>query len=109
MNKLSTEDLGHIQKIKQLLLDKFGDLILSIYCYGSRITRNISDTDFDILILTNRKIDWVCEYEISQIIVRYGIHNDIVFDPQIMFIDEFEIKYAKYPYIQNIKAVNVVV
>lgn len=108
MNKLTDDDQIHIKSIKNLLFQKYGDLIISIYCYGSRVTRNIKDTDFDILILTKTKIDWKTEYEMCQIIVRYGILHDIVFDPQYMSKDEFEIKQAKFPYVQNIKLANVV-
>ncbi|MFA4923138.1 MAG: hypothetical protein WC557_02975 [Ignavibacteriaceae bacterium] len=109
MNKLTDEDQIHINAIKSLLLQKYEGLIISIYCYGSRVTQNVKDTDFDILLLTKTKIDWKTEYEMSQIIVRYGIYHDIVFDPQFMCKDEFELKQAKFPYVQNVKLANVVI
>lgn len=109
MNTIDTEDKTLILNLKKILKKKYGNLIVSIHCYGSRVTQNKKDGDFDILILTNNKINWRTENEISKHIINYGIQNDIVFDPQFYSRDEFGKKFQALPFVRNIKAVNIVV
>lgn len=109
MNKLTKKDKEHVERIKIILEQKFGDLVKSLYCYGSRVTKNVQDTDFDILVLTKENIDWKKELEISRTIIRYGIENDIVFDPQIFNKDDFEINLKFSPFIQNVKLTGIYV
>ena len=58
MNKMDAQDINLIIKLKELLKEKYGLLIASIYCYGSRVTKGNKDSDFDILILTEKTLNW---------------------------------------------------
>lgn len=103
MKKLSENDYKHILNIKSELNRKFGDLIYRIYCYGSRVSKQKQDTDFDVVILTSEKIDWEKEDKISDVLYYYGIHNDILFDVRIFSREEFEVKYKFIPFIKEVK------
>ena len=99
---LSKKDKQLALKLKEILKNKFGDLIWGIYCYGSRITRNKQDSDFDLLVLTNKIIPWETEYQISSTVVNFGIEKDIVFDVQIIDIDKFTLSKKYHPFFQNV-------
>ncbi|MBU2447477.1 MAG: hypothetical protein KJ666_18140 [Bacteroidetes bacterium] len=100
MNSISKKDKEHIITLKKLLNEKFNNIIEKIYCYGSRVTSNRVDTDFDILIITKEEVDWRIEDKIDSEIIRYGIENNILFDAHIYSSDKFS-KYSYTPYLNN--------
>lgn len=102
-----SDDKKHLDNIKNLIKKKYGDLILSLYFYGSRATSNKVDADFDILLITDNKIDWKTEYELSRLIINYGIFNDLVIDLQILSSSEFERGINYHPYLINVKRTGV--
>jgi hypothetical protein len=56
--KLSLKDRQTVAELKNELLSKHGSFIEWIYCYGSRVYERREDTDFDILIVTHKRINW---------------------------------------------------
>jgi len=56
--KLSLKDRQTVAELKNELLSKHGSFIEWIYCYGSRVYERREDTDFDILIMTHKRINW---------------------------------------------------
>src|SRR3972149_8542767 len=101
---MTSKDKTLVTELKKILLDKFGEVITGIYCFGSRISKNKLDADFDILVITARKVNWEEELQISKTIVHFGIGNDIVFGIQFMSEDEFEIQLKYHPFVQSVKA-----
>jgi hypothetical protein len=107
MKTLLQNDYRHILKIKSDLNKRFGDLIYQIYCYGSRVSEQRQDTDFDVVIVTSEKIDWKKEDEISDILYYYGIKHDILFDIRFFSREEFEVKYYFMPFIKEVKQTGI--
>ncbi|MEI7811252.1 MAG: hypothetical protein WCJ01_02380 [Ignavibacteria bacterium] len=101
MSGMTKKDNLIIKKVKSLLIDKYNDLVVSVYCYGSRVTSGKQDADFDIMVITKEKLTWQQEYDMSSIIICYGIDNYIVFDPQFCFEKDF-IALDYIPYIHQI-------
>ncbi|MCX8010830.1 MAG: hypothetical protein N3A61_06745 [Ignavibacteria bacterium] len=101
------KDIKLISELKNLLNEKFDNLIEKIYCYGSRITENKQETDFDIIIITKKGIDWCLEDKIDSEIIRFGIENDILFDAQIFSAEKF-LRYSYIPYLSNAIKLGVV-
>lgn len=101
------EDKEHLDNIKNLIKEKFGNLMISLYFYGSRTTCNKVDADFDILLITREKVDWKTEFELSRLIINYGIFNDLVIDLQILSSSEFESGINFHPYLINVKRTGV--
>lgn len=101
---MTDKDKIIVNRLKKILLEKFGELVTGIYCFGSRIRKNSPDSDFDIMVLTQRKTDWEEELELSKSIVHYGIMHDIVFDIQFMSKKEFEIDFDFHPFVKSIKS-----
>ncbi|MEI7813121.1 MAG: hypothetical protein WCJ01_11975 [Ignavibacteria bacterium] len=109
MKNLTDTDYQHALCVKTLLREKFGDLIYQIYCYGSRVSRQTQDTDFDLLILTTEKIDWRMEDEIYSVIFNYGVDNDILFDVRYFSKEEFDNIYRNMPFITEVKSYGIAV
>jgi len=91
-------------KIKSILEKEFPNIIREIIIYGSRINKNKINADFDISIITNSKINWQGQRLIKNVIFNYGIDNDIVFDPKIFFLQEFNSKKSQYTFRYKIKS-----
>ncbi|TAL69226.1 MAG: hypothetical protein EPN82_07970 [Bacteroidetes bacterium] len=103
-NKIRTleiDDFKLVTKIKQILNSQFKNSVEDIYCYGSRISKNNKDSDFDLVLVTTKNLDWKKEYQYSKIIIELGIDNNIVFDPQFISKADFK-KYSFHPYIQEV-------
>ena len=99
---LTKKDKALALQVKEILINKFGDLIAGIYCYGSRVTKNKSDSDFDVVILTNKKLDWKEQRKIKNEIYEIGIDSDIVFDPKVVEQKEFLEKNTIYPFYRSV-------
>ncbi|MEI7813119.1 MAG: hypothetical protein WCJ01_11965 [Ignavibacteria bacterium] len=109
MKNLTDTDYQHALCVKTLLREKFGDLIYQIYCYGSRVSRQTQDTDFDLIIVTSEKTDWRMEDEISDVLFYYGLNHDILFDDRCFSKDEFENKYKYMPFITEVKSYGIAI
>ena len=100
--KLNPKDHQTVSDLKIDLLRKRGSFIESIYCYGSRVYAGIEDTDFDILIITQRKIDWREERKIYKDIFRFGLERDIQFDVKFFSSEEVNLTYRQMPFLKNV-------
>ena len=98
---IDSKDLDLVTKIKEILNCQSKNLIEDIYCYGSRISDRNKNSDFDLVLITKKNLDWKKEYQYSKIIIDFGIDNDIVFDPQFISKNDFK-KYSFHPYIQEV-------
>lgn len=107
MSSLINKDLDHIRNVKNLLSNKFNNLIFQIYCYGSRVTEHKQDSDFDIIIVTFGKIVKNIEEEMHFEIYRYGVENDIVFHSIFFSKEEFEWIYSDIPLIRNVRETGI--
>ena len=107
MRKLDAKDSKLILALKNILKEKFGDLIVSINCFGSRVTKGKKDSDFDILLLTEKPLKWREQRKIKYEIYDFGIEHDIVFDPKIFSLHQFENQYSSLPFIQSVKATGI--
>jgi hypothetical protein len=109
MKCLTDTDYQHALNVKAMLNEKFGDLISQIYCYGSRVSEQRQDTDFDILIVTNRKIDWKEERVIYKEIFRLGLEKDIQFDVKFFSSEEINHIYRQMPFLKNVLSYGIAV
>jgi predicted nucleotidyltransferase len=65
------------------LKDKYNDFI-GVYFFGSRLNGTASiDSDYDLMFIFDREIDWCFEKEVSEIIYPYEIKYEIVIDYKI--------------------------
>jgi predicted nucleotidyltransferase len=71
-----------IRELKKRLQENFGDIFERIVFYGSQSTGLATpESDFDILIVINGKVDWQLENQIMgtcyELDLKYGILTDV--------------------------------
>lgn len=108
-NTLTQRDFEIASELKAQLFGKYGSLIEQIYCYGSRVYAQREDTDFDILIVTNRKIDWQEERVIYKDIFRLGLDKDIQFDVKFFSSEEVNHTFKQMPFLKNVLSYGIAV
>ncbi len=106
---LTDSDYQHIKELKSILNLKYGSLITKILCYGSRVKTQNQNTDFDIAIITSRKLNWEEEDDISDVLFYYGMQNDILFDEKYFSEKEFTEIYSSMPFIAEIKEYGIAI
>ena len=108
-SELKAKDYQIIVNLKKQLLIKYGSLIEQIYCYGSRVYAKKDDTDFDILIVTNRKINWQEERVIYKDIFKLGLEKDVQFDIKFFSSEEVNYTYKQMPFLKNVLSYGIAV
>lgn len=108
-SELKPEDYQIILNLKKQLLTKYGSLIEQIYCYGSRVYANKDDSDFDTLIITNRKIDWQEERVIYKDIFKSGLETDVQFDIKFFSSEEVNYTFKQMPFLKNVLSYGIAV
>jgi hypothetical protein len=106
---LSPKDYQIISELKNQILSKDNSLIEQIYCYGSRVYAKKEDTDFDILIVTKRKIDWQEERIIYKDIFKFGLERDIQFDVKFFSSEEVNQTYKLMPFLKDVLSYGIAV
>jgi DNA polymerase sigma len=109
MNQINESDFELITGLKKILVENFPALVVQIYGYGSRITLGKQDSDFDVVVITSRKIDWTEKSKLFEIIFDYGIENNIIFDTRFFSIEEFDTLYSEMPLIKNVRTYGIAV
>ena len=107
--ELSLKDRQTVSELKNELLSKHGSFIERIYCYGSRVYAKREDTDFDILIVTHRKISWAEERIIHKDIFRFGLARDVQFDIKFFSSEEVNLTYRQMPFLKNVLSYGIAI
>jgi len=108
-SELTAKDYQIASDLKKQLLNQYGSLIEQIYCYGSRVYAKKDDADFDILIVTKRKIDWREERVIYKDIFKLGLEKDIQFDVKFFSSEEVNYTYKQMPFLKNVLSYGITV
>jgi uncharacterized protein len=96
IKKLILKDLKNILAFR--LKDNLNDLIL----FGSQLTESQNQgSDYDILIVLNKKVDWQTEREISDLCYQIELKYGIITDTHILSTDELDSARGKQPIFQN--------
>jgi predicted nucleotidyltransferase len=91
-----------LKMIKSELDNTFGDLIVKVVLFGSRVDLSArKDSDYDVLIILKEKIDWRGKDRILDIIAELNLKHDVIIDAHIISESELHTIKGKQPYIQN--------
>jgi len=104
---MTTKDKILITRLKKFLTEKYSYIISDIIIYGSRIAKGRTDSDFDLIIITSKEIDWKKKREIKNEIYEIGIDNDVVFDPKVFSSYELNHKYKYHPFFMSVEKTGV--
>lgn len=87
-------------------LKKSGFDIAGIYLFGSRAKSTFNkDSDYDIAIILNEKIDWKLKDKVREVIYDIMLERDIVIDSHIYTKEEIELSVT--PLRESIKSTGI--
>jgi len=96
------ENREFLHKIKSELNNSFDELIERVILFGSRVDNTArKNSDYDILIILNKKITWQKKDLIIDLISELNIKYDIIIDVHMMSTPDLQTIKGKQPYIQK--------
>lgn len=91
-----------INELSKILKKKYPDF-KGIYFYGSRAKGSFSeDSDYDVVYVFDREIDWRFEYEVKDIIYDYELKYEFFLDNRIY--NYKDIQNPSTPFRFNVKS-----
>lgn len=77
-----------IAEIKEELKNRYSDFV-GVYFFGSKARgTGHTDSDYDLMFVFNREIDWRFEDEVLEFIYPYNLKYDIIIDYKIYSLRE---------------------
>jgi hypothetical protein len=107
--QLTRQDLIIVKELKTILSAKHKGLVERIFCYGSRLLSHNQDADFDIIIVTSRKISWQEERKIYADVFSVGLENNIQFDVKFFSEEEINITHRQMPFLKNVLSYGITI
>ncbi|MDO8548594.1 MAG: nucleotidyltransferase domain-containing protein [Ignavibacteria bacterium] len=91
-----------IDELSKVFKEKYPDF-KGIYFYGSRARGNFDeDSDYDVVYVFDREIDWRFEYEVKDIIYDYELKYEFFLDNRIYSYKN--IQEPSSPFRTNVKS-----
>ena len=91
-----------LEKMKSMLEKTYDDLIVKIILFGSRVDGTAKEySDYDILVVVNKIIDWKTRDSIRSILYDLNIEYDILLSIQVISEPELDTILGKQPFIRN--------
>lgn len=88
------------KKLKDVLYQRFGNIIDRIILFGSRSRGNaLPDSDYDILIVLKTDYDWLMENAILDACYEIDLEYNLVTDIKIISLQELGSLKGKQPFI----------
>ena len=96
------EKIDILKELKSHLLLNIGPEIDSVILFGSR-SDNTSNmhSDYDVLIILNKKADWKLKRKISDYCFEIELKHEILIDSHIISKSELKTLRGKQPIFQN--------
>jgi len=96
------DNMTLLKKMKSLLIDVYGDLVVKIILFGSRVDGTAKEySDYDVLIVVNKTLDWKTKDSIRDTLYNLNIEYDILLSVQVISEPELTTILGKQPFIQN--------
>jgi uncharacterized protein len=91
-----------LKDLKDLLQSRYGDAVIKVILFGSRVDDQAPEySDYDILIVFGKDIDWRMEKEIIALCYDIDLKYDIVTDIKIISRNDLNTIKGKEHYILN--------
>ncbi|MDD5091335.1 MAG: nucleotidyltransferase domain-containing protein [Candidatus Wallbacteria bacterium] len=95
------DNIAIVRELKELLHGRFKD-IRKVVFYGSRATGHDGmDSDFDVLIVVGRLVDWKLENEIIDACYEIDLRHDVQIDPKIIAESDLSTVLGRQPFVVN--------
>ena len=101
---LKQNEIKAIEELLGILSEKYGNKIKEIRLFGSKVKgEGDNESDIDIFILFDKKIDWKFKDDISRLVYDTVLKFDVLFDLSIFSKDELKDKKIRsLPFYINI-------
>jgi uncharacterized protein len=96
-----------LNDIKSTLIKHFGNDVNDVVLFGSQLHNQgvFNDSDFDVLIVLDKKIDWRLENLIYNLCFDLNLKHNIVLDIHLLSKDEMKGTRGKQPiYVNALKS-----
>lgn len=87
---MTNDKIEILTDLKRSLISRLKDNIVDVVLFGSQLTDNRIDSDFDILVVVKEKSNWKLEREISDVCFDIDLKYGILTDTHILSKDEFD-------------------
>jgi predicted nucleotidyltransferase len=102
---MSEKDNKLLSEISNQLI-KSGFNIIGLYLFGSRAKNTFNeDSDYDVAIILNEKIDWKVKDKVREVIYDIMLESDIVIDSHIYSKEEIDLSIT--PLRESIKSTGI--
>jgi len=99
---MKAKNIKIVQNLKIRLKNIFPDLD-KIYFFGSQLYSSLVASDFDVLLIFNREVDWKFEDTVLDVVYKESLEKDVVFDVKIYSKTLFESSlYQSMPFISHV-------
>jgi len=89
--------------LKSILKQKYGRDLSIVYLFGSQTNSYKPDSDFDVMLIFKKSKNWKEINKILDLIIDFGIENDIVFDAKVYFENDLNNSLIKeIPFVKSI-------
>ena len=89
--------------LKSILKQKYGRDLSIVYLFGSQTNSYKPDSDFDVMLIFKKSKNWKEINKILDLIIGFGIENDIVFDAKVYFENDLNNSLIKeIPFVKSI-------
>ncbi|HPS58574.1 MAG TPA: nucleotidyltransferase domain-containing protein [Spirochaetota bacterium] len=91
-----------LKLINQSIISQLGDITDRVILFGSRTRETFNDSsDYDILVILNRDIDWQLEWKIYDICYDISLDKEILIDVKVISSAELQTIRGRQPYVQD--------
>lgn len=98
---MTNDKIKILTDLKTALTNRLNDDLVDVVLFGSQLTDNITDSDYDILIIVKNKTDWKLEREISDVCFDIDLKYGILTDTHILSRNELNSPRGRQPIFKN--------
>lgn len=98
---MTNDTIKILKDLKVALTNRLNDTLVDVVLFGSQLTDNKTDSDYDILIIVKSKTNWRLERVISDVCFDIDLKYGIQTDTHILSSDDLDSPRGKQPIFKN--------
>ena len=98
---MTNDKIKILKDLRIALTNRLNDNLVDVVLFGSQLTEDKTDSDYDILIIVNNKTDWRLEREISDVCFDIDLKYGILTDTHILSRDDLDTPRGRQPIFNN--------
>lgn len=98
---MTNDKIKIVTELKALLASRLNENLVDLVLFGSQLTNNTTESDYDILIIVNDKTNWQIEREISDICFDIDLKYGILSDTHVLSKHDLDTPRGRQPIFKN--------